>query len=113
MNSETPRKPILLAVLLAVIGVTLLVVLNNARRQPPAELPPPKLVRDSANYHYTPPPRKVSAEANTNDIVLEVPEDPFAALRLPAKRPRRGWPSIIATLPVCSPCSVRSRTRTT
>ena len=86
MNSETPRKPILLAVLLAVVGVTLLVVLTNARRQPPAELPPPKLVRDSANYHYTPAARKVSAEANTNDIVLEVPEDPFAALRLPREK---------------------------
>ena len=83
---EAPRKPIALAVLLAVVGVTLLVLLNNARRQPPTELPPPKLVRDSAEYHYTPPTRKVSAEANTNDIVLEVPEDPFAPLRLPREK---------------------------
>ena len=29
MNSETPRKPILLAVLLAVVGVTLLVLLQT------------------------------------------------------------------------------------
>ena len=84
--SEAPRKPIVLAVLLAVVGVTLLVLLNNARRQPPAELPPPKFVRDSAEYHYTPPSRKASAEANTNDIVLEVPDDPFAALRLPREK---------------------------
>ena len=74
MNSETPRKPIVLAVLLAVVGVTLLVLLNNARRQPPAELPSPKLVRDSVEYHYTPPTPKDStrAEAVTNDDTNDV-----------------------------------------
>ncbi len=86
MNSETPRKPILLAVLLAIVGVTCLVVLTNARRQPAEQLPPPKLVRDSAEYHYTPPQRKVSDAVNTNDIELEAPDDPYAPLRLPREK---------------------------
>lgn len=87
MNSETPRKPILLAVLMAVVGLTVLVVLTNQRRQPAEQPSPlPKLVRDSANYHYTPPPRKFSANADTNVIELEAPDDPYAPLRLPREK---------------------------
>jgi hypothetical protein len=72
--------------LLAVVGVTALVMLTNARRQITEQAPPPKLVRDSANYNYTPPSRKVSTDNNTNNTELETPADPFAEMRLPREK---------------------------
>ena len=86
MNSETPRKPIVLAVLLVMVGVTLLVVLTIARRQPPAEIPIAKSVRASTEFHFKSPPPKVSASSNPDETRPKVPADPFAALRLPREQ---------------------------
>ena len=84
--SEAPRKPIILAVLLAVVGVTLLVVLTIARRQPPAEIPPPKSVHASTEFHFKSSPPKVFSSSNPGETKPDVEADPLAALRLPREK---------------------------